>query len=230
MANKYPSWFLGVVAALDDEQNIKQTKGGVRYRIRRFGIDEATTPANKLLFFDCMIPLTSGMGDGEKAKSVVLSVGDIVFGLHTDAPDHQRGVILGGFARTQLVNYDDIITTEDLTTASGGDQSSSAQPQRGNLSSSPAGESLLADDKEKPGLNEVVLGAISKFTNAVKPTILPPGVGGETFFYTEEDPSSPPITVNTLPSGWRVVPGGFVEDIGGRVVGEVNEDGTINTD
>jgi hypothetical protein len=230
MTNKYPSWFLGVVAALDEEQNIKQTKGGVRYRIRRFGIDEATTPADKLLFFDCMIPLTSGMGDGEKAKSVVLSVGDIVFGLHTDAPDHQRGVILGGFARTQLVNYDDIITTEDLTRASGGDQSSSAQPQPSNLNSSQAGDSLLAEDEEQGVLREVVLGAISNFAKAVKPTI--PGVGEGTFFATEEDPDNPapPITVNTLPPGWRVVEGGFVEQIDGRIVGEVNEDGTINTD
>lgn len=228
MANKYPSWFLGVVAALDEEQNIKQTKGGVRYRIRRFGIDEATTPANKLLFFDCMIPLTSGMGDGEKAKSVVLSVGDIVFGLHTDAPDHQRGVILGGFARTQLVNYDDVITTEDLTTASGGDQSSSAQPLPKNLGPTSAGDDLTADAEQQNIIRETILSMGAKVFESIKPTI--PGVGGGTFPATEEDPSAPPITVNTLPSGWRVVQGGFVEDIGGRVVGEVNEDGTINTD
>jgi hypothetical protein len=227
MNNKYPSWFLGVVAALDEEQNIKQTKGGVRYRIRRFGIDEATTPADKLLFFDCMIPLTSGMGDGEKAKSVVLSVGDIVFGLHTDAPNHQRGVILGGFARTQLVNYDDIITTEDLTRASGGDQSSSAQPQPINLGSR-GGDELTANAEEQNKIRETVLAMGAKVFESITPTI--PGVGGGTFFATEEDPSPPPITVNTLPSGWRVVQGGFVEDIGGRVVGEVNEDGTINTD
>jgi hypothetical protein len=74
------------------------------------------------------------------------------------------------------------------------------------------------------------LGAISNFAKAVKPTI--PGVGEGTFFATEEDPDNPapPITVNTLPPGWRVVEGGFVEQIDGRIVGEVNEDGTINTD
>lgn len=131
--NKYPSWFMGVVAGLDEEQNIKQTKGGVRYRIRRYGIDRQDEPVEKLLFFDCILPLTAGSGDGLRAKSVILSVGDLVFGLHTDAPDHQRGVILGVFPRTQLINYSDSIPTEDLPTASGGDQSASAQPTKGNF-------------------------------------------------------------------------------------------------
>lgn len=131
--NKYPSWFMGTVVSLDKEQNIKQTKGGVRYRVKRFGIDKPDELVENLLFFDCILPLTAGAGDGLKAKSVVLSVGDLVFGMHTDAPDHQRGVILGVLPRTQLINYDDIVPTEDLPTASGGDESASAQPSPVNL-------------------------------------------------------------------------------------------------
>ena len=203
--NKYPSWFIGVIAGLDDEQNIKQTKGGVRYRVRRYGIDKLDEPVGRLLFFDCLLPLTAGTGDNLKAKSVVLSVGDLVFGMHTDAPDHQRGVILGAFPRTALINYDEFTMTEDLTTASGGDQSTLAQPSPINKGRSIV--SLTADsDLEKDNIEAVKKGADT----------------------TKNE--TPPITVNNLPSGWRVVEGGFVEDIGGRVVGEVNEDGTINTD
>jgi|TARA_B100001142_G_scaffold104693_1_gene106696 hypothetical protein len=131
--NKYPSYFMGQVAGLDDAQNIKQSGHGVRYRIRRIGIDSPKTPVDKLLFFDCLLPLTEGSGDGQKARSVNLSVGDMVFGLHLDSPNNQRGVILGTLARTTLIQYDDYVKTEDQTTASGGDQGGSkTQPTPAN--------------------------------------------------------------------------------------------------
>ena len=131
--NKYPSYFIGQVAALDEEQNVKQTGHGVRYRVLRTGIDYPDTPVEKLAMFDCLIPLTEGSGDGQKARSVNLSVGDMVFGLHLDAPNNQRGVILGTLARTTLIQYDNYVKTEDLTTASGGDQGGSkTQPTPAN--------------------------------------------------------------------------------------------------
>jgi hypothetical protein len=154
MNNKYPSWFIGVIAGLDEEQNIKQTKAGVRYRVRRFGIDALNEPVDKLLMFDCILPLTAGAGDNKKAKSVVLSDGDLVFGMHTDAPDHQRGVIIGVFPRTALINYDEFVKTADLPTASGGDQSELAQPIQ--LNRGRKIEELTAEtDEEKSAIKEV---------------------------------------------------------------------------
>ena len=131
--NKYPSYFIGQVAGLDDALNVKQIGHGIRYRIRRIGVDSPSTPVEKLLAFDCLLPLTDGTGDGKKARSINLSVGDMVFGLHLDAPNNQRGVILGTLARTTLIQYDNYVKTEDLTTASGGDQGGSkTQPTPAN--------------------------------------------------------------------------------------------------
>lgn len=131
--NKYPAYFFGQIAALDEAQNVKQVGHGVRYRVRRIGIDFPDTPVDKLTLFDCLLPLTEGTGDGRKARSVNLSVGDMVFGLHLDAPNNQRGIILGSLARTSLIQYDDYVRTVDPTTASGGDQGGSkTQPTPAN--------------------------------------------------------------------------------------------------
>jgi len=43
---------------------------------------------------------------------------------------------------------------------------------------------------------------------------------------TEPAPS-PPLTVDTLPSGFFVAEEGFIENISGSPVGEVNDDGTV---
>jgi hypothetical protein len=131
--NKYPSWFIGAVAE-QDKSHKDGTSHGVRYRVRRLGIDPPVgdLPDNKLPSFDCLLPLTASGGDNQKGRSVNLDPGDLVFGLHTDAPNHQRGVIIGVLPRTSLINYDNLIKTGDLTTASGADLNKMSQPVQKN--------------------------------------------------------------------------------------------------
>ena len=143
--NKYPSWFIGAVAE-QDKSHKDGTSHGVRYRVRRLGIDPPVgdLPDNKLLSFDCLLPLTASGGDNQKGRSVNLDPGDLVFGLHTDAPNHQRGVIIGVLPRTSLINYDNLIKTGDLTTASGADLNKMAQPVQQNAKTVKDGEDLTA--------------------------------------------------------------------------------------
>ena len=144
--NKYPSYFLGQVV-VDEKQNVKQEGHGVRYRVLRVGIDDPSliNQPERLRMFDCLLPVTAGSGDGQKMRSVNLSNGDMVFGLHTDSPKNDTGIILGVVARTSLIKYDDYVKTEDLTTASGGDQGGkTTQPQPINRGRS-GGESATAD-------------------------------------------------------------------------------------
>ena len=220
--NKYPSWFIGAVAE-QDKSHKDGTSHGVRYRVRRLGIDPPVgdLPDNKLLSFDCLLPLTASGGDNQKGRSVNLDPGDLVFGLHTDAPNHQRGVIIGVLPRTSLINYDNLIKTGDLTTASGADLNKMSQPVQKNVRTVEPGDKNTANAQQKG-----VIAAVNLANKTPDPNERS-SEEGLTLAFTEEDPSAPPITVNTLPSGWRVVEGGFVEDIGGRIVGEVNEDGTI---
>jgi hypothetical protein len=133
--NKHPSYFFGQIV-IDDKLNVKQEGYGVRYRVLRVGIDDPSL-INKpqlLRAFDCILPLTASSGDGERMRSVNLSNGDMVFGLHTDSPANQTGVILGVLPRTTLIKYNQYVKTEDLTTASGGDQGGvTTQPTKGNF-------------------------------------------------------------------------------------------------
>jgi len=211
---------VGFIVELDSNQNIKQTGYGIRYRVRRLGIDSPATPANKLPWFDVLLPPTEGSGDGLKARSVNYSVGDMVVVEHMDS-SKQHGWIKGHFARTSLIQYSGDVKTADQTTASGGDQGGEVTlPTKVNKGRGKPGESKTADSEEEKDAIE----AVKKGTGATDST-------------KKEDPNAksdatataPPITVNTLPPGWRVVEGGFVEQIDGRIVGEVNEDGTINT-
>lgn len=159
--NKYPGYFVGQIAELDKKQNIKQEGHGVRYRVRRFGIDNENTPPDKLLMFDCILPPTEGAGDGLRGRSVNFSVGDMVFGLHLDAPQNQRGVILGAFSRTSLIQYNKYVKTVDQTTASGGDQGGERTlPTKQNIKAAqPPGSSNTADSKaEKDAIEEVKKG------------------------------------------------------------------------
>jgi hypothetical protein len=207
--NKYPSYFLGQIV-VDEKQNVKQEGHGVRYRVLRVGIDDPSLikQPERLRMFDCLLPVTAGAGDGQKMRSVNLNNGDMVFGLHTDSPKNDTGIILGVIARTSLINYDDYVKTDDLTTASGGDQGGkTTQPQPVNRGRK-GGQSNTADSEaEKNAVKQY------KKNNAK----------------SDATATAPPITVNTLPPGWRVVEGGFVEQNDGRIVGNVNEDGTINT-
>ena len=144
--NKYPSYFLGQVV-VDEKQNVKQEGHGVRYRVLRVGIDDPSLikQPERLRMFDCLLPVTAGAGDGQKMRSVNLSNGDMVFGLHTDSPKKDTGIILGVVARTSLIQYDDYVKTEDLTTASGGDQGGkTTQPQPVNRGRK-GGQSNTAD-------------------------------------------------------------------------------------
>lgn len=211
---------VGFIVELDSNQNIKQTGYGIRYRVRRLGIDSPATPANKLPWFDVLLPPTEGSGDGLKARSVNYSVGDMVVVEHMDS-SKQHGWIKGHFARTSLIQYSGDVKTADQTTASGGDQGGEITlPTKVNKGRGKPGESKTADSEEEKDAIE----AVKKGTGATDST-------------KKEDPNAksdatataPPITVNTLPPGWRVVEGGFVEQNDGRIVGEVNEDGTINT-
>jgi len=211
---------VGFIVELDSNQNIKQTGYGIRYRVRRLGIDSPATPANKLPWFDVLLPPTEGSGDGLKARSVNYSVGDMVVVEHMDS-SKQHGWIKGHFARTSLIQYSGDVKTADQTTASGGDQGGEVTlPTKVNKGRGKPGESKTADSEEEKDAIE----AVKKGTGATDST-------------KKEDPNAksdatataPPITVNTLPPGWRVVEGGFVEQNDGRIVGEVNEDGTINT-
>jgi len=211
---------VGFIVELDSNQNIKQTGYGIRYRVRRLGIDSPATPANKLPWFDVLLPPTEGSGDGLKARSVNYSVGDMVVVEHMDS-SKQHGWIKGHFARTSLIQYSGDVKTADQTTASGGDQGGEVTlPTKVNKGRGKPGESKTADSEEEKDAIE----AVKKGTGATDST-------------KKEDPNAksdatataPPITVNTLPPGWRVVEGGFVEQNDGRIVGNVNEDGTINT-
>lgn len=157
--NKYPSWFIGAVAE-QDKSHKDGTSHGVRYRVRRLGIDPPVgdLPDNKLPSFDCLLPLTASGGDNQKGRSVNLDPGDLVFGLHTDAPNHQRGVIIGVLPRTSLINYDNLIKTGDLTTASGADLNKMSQPVQKNEKTVKAGEELIAKTpREKSAIGAVNL-------------------------------------------------------------------------
>jgi hypothetical protein len=128
--------------------------------VRRLGIDPPVgdLPDNKLPSFDCLLPLTASGGDNQKGRSVNLDPGDLVFGLHTDAPNHQRGVIIGVLPRTSLINYDTLIKTGDLTTASGADLNKMSQPVQQNAKTVKAGDPLTAATKEeKNGIAAVKL-------------------------------------------------------------------------
>lgn len=159
--NKYPGYFVGQIAELDKKQNIKQEGHGVRYRVRRFGIDSENTPPDKLLMFDTILPPTDGAGDGLRARSVNFAVGDMVFGLHLDAPQNQKGIILGVFPRTSLIQYNKYVKTEDQTTASGGDQGGErTMPTKPNVKAAqPPGSSNTAEtEREKKAIEEVKKG------------------------------------------------------------------------
>ena len=152
--NKHPSYFFGQIV-IDDKLNVKQEGHGVRYRVLRVGIDDPSL-INKpqlLRAFDCLLPLTASSGDGERMRSVNLSNGDMVFGLHTDSPANQTGVILGVLARTTLINYDNYVKTEDLTTASGGDQGGvTTQPTKGNFGGKGGASQIAETTAEKESI------------------------------------------------------------------------------
>ena len=140
---------VGFIVELDTNQNIKQTGYGVRYRVRRLGIDSPATPANKLPWFDVLLPPTEGSGDGLKARSVNYSVGDMVVVEHMDS-SKQHGWIKGHFARTSLIQYGGDVKTADKTTASGGDQGGEVTlPTKVNKGRGKPGESKTADSQEE---------------------------------------------------------------------------------
>jgi hypothetical protein len=140
---------VGFIVELDTNQNIKQTGYGVRYRVRRLGIDSPATAANKLPWFDVLLPPTEGSGDGLKARSVNYSVGDMVVVEHMDA-SKQHGWIKGHFARTSLIQYSGDVKTADQTTASGGDQGGEVTlPTKVNKGRGKPGESKTADSQEE---------------------------------------------------------------------------------
>lgn len=186
--NKYPGYFVGQIAELDKKQNIKQEGHGVRYRVRRFGIDSENTPPDKLLMFDTILPPTDGAGDGLRARSVNFAVGDMVFGLHLDAPQNQKGIILGVFPRTSLIQYNKYVKTEDQTTASGGDQGGErTMPTKPNVKAAqPPGSSNTADTKaEKDAIKEVKEG-----TGATDPTKVDDPLAFKEFTGDEVSPTS----------------------------------------
>ena len=156
--NKYPSYFIGQVV-VDEKQNVKQEGHGVRYRVRRVGIDDPTTPAKDLRMFDCVLPVTAGAGDGQKARSVNLSDGDMVVGLHIDAPKNETGFIIGVLARTSLIRYDNYVKTSDQTTASGGDQGGGTTlPTKINRGNEAYKDKTASSDAEKNAIAEVKRG------------------------------------------------------------------------
>ena len=157
---------VGFIVELDSNQNIKQTGYGVRYRVRRLGIDSPATPANKLPWFDVLLPPTVGSGDGLKARSVNYSVGDMVVVEHMDS-SKQRGWIKGHFARTSLIQYSGDVKTADQTTASGGDQGGEITlPTKVNKGRGKPGESKTADSEEEKNAIE----AVKKGTGATDST------------------------------------------------------------
>ena len=146
---------VGFIVDLDDNQNIKQTGHGVRYRVRRLGIDSPSTPANKLPWFDVLLPPTVGSGDGLRARSVNYSVGDMVVVEHMDS-SKQRGWIKGHFARTSLTQYSDEVKAEDKTTASGGDQGGETTlPTKVNRGRNPAESNTAESEQEKEAVKAV---------------------------------------------------------------------------
>ena len=149
---------VGFIVDLDDNQNIKQTGHGVRYRVRRLGIDSPSTPANKLPWFDVLLPPTVGSGDGLRARSVNYSVGDMVVVEHMDS-SKQRGWIKGHFARTSLTQYSDEVKAEDKTTASGGDQGGETTlPTKVNRGRNPAESNTAESEQEKDAIEAVKKG------------------------------------------------------------------------
>lgn len=157
---------VGFIVELDSNQNIKQTGYGIRYRVRRLGIDSPATPANKLPWFDVLLPPTEGSGDGLKARSVNYSVGDMVVVEHMDS-SKQHGWIKGHFARTSLIQYSGDVKTADQTTASGGDQGGEITlPTKVNKGRGKPGESKTADSEEEKDAIE----AVKKGTGATDST------------------------------------------------------------
>ena len=149
---------VGFIVELDSNQNIKQTGYGVRYRVRRLGIDSPATPANKLPWFDVLLPPTVGSGDGLKARSVNYSVGDMVVVEHMDS-SKQRGWIKGHFARTSLIQYSGDVKTADQTTASGGDQGGETTlPTKINKGSQKYEDKTASSEAEKTAVEEVKKG------------------------------------------------------------------------
>jgi hypothetical protein len=120
--NQFAAFWHGHIVELDEEQNIKQTGFGGRYRVRRIGIDDPTADPKDLSFFYYTNPVTAGSGDGEAGSSTNLKPGDMVWGLHTDYPRNQRGFIVGVYPRSVMTQYGGDVTTSDIKTASGGAQ------------------------------------------------------------------------------------------------------------
>jgi hypothetical protein len=120
--NQFPSLWHGHIVKLDEDQNIKQTGFGGRYRVRRIGIDNPDADVKDLLFFYYSNPVTAGSGDGEAATSTNLKQGDMVWGFHTDYPRNQKGFIAGVYPRSVLTQYSGDVVTSDTRTASGAAQ------------------------------------------------------------------------------------------------------------
>ena len=120
--NQFPSIWHGHIVKLDEDQNIKQTGFGGRYRVRRIGIDDPNADVKDLMFFYYTNPVTAGSGEGEAAISTNLKQGDMVWGFHTDYPRNQRGFIAGVYPRSVLTQYSGDVITSDTRTASGASQ------------------------------------------------------------------------------------------------------------
>ena len=158
--------FVGHIVQLDKNQNIEQKGHGVRYRVRRIGIDLPTTPVDKLPWFDVLLPPTEGSGDGLRARSVNYSEGDMVVGEHSNS-DRQSGWIVGHFARTSLTTYGGDVKTSDKTTASGGDQGGETTlPTKPNINPTKGDDSKTAESEEE----KEAIAAVKQGTGATDST------------------------------------------------------------
>ena len=107
-------WWVGQIAPanVQGEQLAPKKDGdswGNRYKVRIMGYHpfaKAELEDKDLPWANVLIPVTSGSGGANFAKSVVLRPGDVVVGFFLDGENAQQPVILGTFSRTKDVSQD----------------------------------------------------------------------------------------------------------------------------
>ena len=101
-------WWIGQIAPreVQADQNSKGTGWSNRYKVRIMGYHPFTEEVSDvdLPYAQVMLPVTSGSGAANYAKSTVLQPNDTVFGFFLDGDNAQQPMIMGHFSRSSFVS------------------------------------------------------------------------------------------------------------------------------